>query len=67
MANFESLKVRARKEVNMELFRERVTINGGVMTYHLRKSKRSAAWPHFKTLEEVEMYLDECRDIANAR
>jgi hypothetical protein len=62
MSNFQSLKDRAKKELNMELFRDRVTLNAGVMTYHLRKDKRSAAWPHFKTLDEVEMYLDECRN-----
>lgn len=61
MKKFDELVKRAEDELGMELFRDRVQLNTGVMEYHLRADKRSAAWPHFKTLDKVEEYLDACK------
>lgn len=57
---FKSLKTRASDELGMELFQETVKLNSGTMKYHLRADKKSAAWPHFKNLDEVAEYLDNC-------
>lgn len=61
MKKFDELVKRADDELGMELFRDRVQLNSGVMEYHLRESERIAAWPHFKTLDDVKEYLDACK------
>ena len=62
-SNFKKLQSRAKNEIGMDLFSDRVYLSGGgdgpgVYKFHLRADAHSAAWPHFKTLDDVAAYLD---------
>lgn len=57
MTRFEKLAARAKNELGMELFKDKVRLNQGIFIWHLR-TKNSLSALHFKNLDEVQDYLD---------